>query len=335
MGGGNIKFNKLFLCLVAFLFLISVTASFALDDNATDVSLNDDNVEVSDSNDVLTSTNDDIVSVDYSYIAEINSSSIHPGKVTKRYNGGIEYSATFLDENGTPMKDTIVYCGVDGIAYGVDATTNDKGVAFFLLPLQKGAHQLSLTEAVTPAIKVVDVNVFDVLTGGKDYNLYFNSGKYYTLRVFGDDGKPVKANQKVTFTINAKKTTVKTDSKGYAKLKISFQPGTYLVTATYKNFVVANKIIVKPTIIPLTQFGAKKLSKTFKYKVKLLNNKGKILKYKKVKVKFNKKTYTAKTDKKGIATFTLKTPLKTGKYNVVSTYGKAKATAQFTRYVIR
>lgn len=59
------------------------------------------------------------------------------------------------------------------------------------------------------------------------------------------------------------------------------------------------------------------------------------LKYKKVKVKFNKKTYTAKTDKKGIATFTLKTPLKTGKYNVVSSYGKAKATAQFTRYVIR
>lgn len=321
--------------MVAFLFLISISASFALDGNATEMSLNDDAITVSDSNDVLKSTEEDTVSVDYSDIADINSSSIQPGKVTKRYNGGIEYSATFLDENGAPMKDTIVYCGVDGISYGVNATTNDKGVAFFLLPAQKGTHQLYLLDVVTPAVKVVDVNVFDVLTGGKNLNVYFNSGKYYTVRVFGDDGKPVKANQKVTFTINAKKTTVKTDSKGYAKLKVSFQPGPYLITATYKNFMVANKIIVKPTIIPLTQFGAKKLSKTFKYRVKLLDNKGKILKYKKVKVKFNKKTYTAKTDKKGIATFTLKTPLKTGKYNVVSSYGKAKATAQFTRYVIR
>lgn len=118
-------------------------------------------------------------------------------------------------------------------------------------------------------------------------------------------------------------------------MKIDFQAGTYLVTAQYKNFLVANKIIVKLTVIPLTQFGAKKLSKTFKFKVKLLNNKGKILKNKKVKVKFNKKTYAAKTNKKGIATFTLKTPLKNGKFNVVSSYGKAKATSQFIKYSVR
>ena len=47
------------------------------------------------------------------------------------------------------------------------------------------------------------------------------------------------------------------------------------------------------------------------------------------------KTYTAKTNKKGIATFTLKTPLKSGKFNVVASYGKAKATAQLIRYYYR
>ena len=108
-----------------------------------------------------------------------------------------------------------------------------------------------------------------------------------------------------------------------------------MVTAQYKDFMVINKVIVKPTLIPLTQFGAKKLSKTFKFKVKLLDNKGKVSKNKKVKVKFNKKTYTAKTNKKGIATFTLKTPLKSGKFNVVASYGKAKATAQLIRYYYR
>ena len=95
--------------MVAFLFLLTISASFALDDNATDVSLNEGAMEVSDTNNVLKITEEDTVSVDYSDIADINSSSIQPGKVTKRYNGGIEYSATYLDENGAPIKDTIVY----------------------------------------------------------------------------------------------------------------------------------------------------------------------------------------------------------------------------------
>jgi len=316
------------------LFLISISSSFAADVNSTDLSLNDGSFEISDVQDTLKSTNDDVVSADYSGSSDINSSAIQPGKVTKRYNGGIEYSATFLDDKGNPLKDTIVYCGVDGIRYGVNTTTDSKGEALFLLPVQNGDHQLYLMNVVNPDIKIVDVKVFDVLTGGKDYNIYFNSGKYYTLRVFGDDGKPVKANQKVTFTINNKKTTIKTDKNGFAKLKLNFQPGAYLISATYKNFFVANKVIVKPTLIPLTQFGAKKLSKTFKYKVKLLNNKGKILKNKYVKVKFDKKSYSAKTDKKGIATFTLKTPSKAGKFNVVASYGAAKATAQLVRYYV-
>lgn len=264
-----------------------------------------------------------------------NSTSIIPGKVTKRYNGVVEYSSTFFDEKGVPLKDTIVYCGVDSLLLGVNATTNSKGIALFLLPVQNGNHTLYLMNTVASDIVKDNINVFDVLSGNKDYNLYFGSGKSYTVRVYGDDGKPVKANEKVTFTVNLKKYTVKTDKNGYAKLKIDFQAGSYLVTAQYKDFLVANKIIVKQTLIPLTQFGAKKLSKTFKYKVKLLNNKGKILKNKNVKVKFNKKTYTAKTNNKGIATFTLKTPSTTGKFNVVASYGKAKATSQLIRYVVR
>ena len=314
-----------------FAVLLSVSVSFAADENSTDI--------ISDSVDdglISTSNGDDAaLSVDYSDAVNDNSTSIKTGNVTKRYSNGVEYSATFLDEDGTPLKDTIVYCGVDSLFVGVNATTDSNGVALFLLPLNKGSHTLYLMNIVTSDIKSDTINVFDVLTGNKDCKVYFNSGKSYTVRVYGDDGKPVKANQKVTFTVNFKKHTIKTDKNGYAKLKINFQPGSYLVTAQYKDFLVVNKVIVKPTLIPLTQFGAKKLSKTFKFKVKLLDNKGKISKNKKVKVKFNKKTYTAKTNKKGIATFTLKTPLKTGKFNVVASYGKAKATAQLIRYAVR
>jgi hypothetical protein len=318
--------------------LFSITASFAVDENSTQMAAdiqNEDIIQVENQNDVMKTSNQSALSVDYSDVVHDNSSFIVPGKVTKRYNGMIEYSATFLDSDKKPLQNTVVYCGIYSVLLGVNATTDSKGVALFLLPTQKGNHTLYLMNTVASDITSDTVYVFDVLTGNKNFNLYFNSGKSYTVRVYGDDGKPVKANQKVTFTVNFKKHTVKTDKNGYAKLKINFQPGSYLVTAQYKDYMVANKIIVKPTVIPLTQFGSKQLGKTFKYKVKLLNNKGKLFKNKNVKVKFNKKTYVSKTNKKGIATFTLKTPSNPGLYNIVSSYGKAKATAQLYRYVIR
>lgn len=307
----------------------------AAEDNSTNLTESDNVVEsqVSVSNEnVMSSGESDNLEFEMP-VSDSNHTTV-PGKITKRYVNGVEYSATFFDGEGNPLENTIVYCGVNSILYGVNATTGSDGKALFLLPLAKGNYTLYLVNPETGDLISDDINVFDVLTGGKNINVYFNSGKYYSVRVFGDDGNPVGANKKVTFTVNLKKYTVKTDKNGYAKLKLAFQPGTYLVTAQYGSFLVANKVIIKPTLIPLTQFGAKKLSKTFKYKVKLLNNKGKILKNKKIKVKFNKKTYIAKTNKKGIATFTLKTPTKAGKFNVVSTYGKAKATAQLIRYRI-
>lgn len=321
-----------------FSILISVSASFAVDENATDLAMDtqkEDIVKFSNQNEIVEASNESAVSADYSDNVNDNSSSIIPGNVVKRYNGAIEYYATFLDNESKPLKNTIVYCGVDSVLLGVNATTDSNGVALFLFPAKKGAHTLYLVNVVAPDVTSDKINVFDVLTGNKNYNLYFNSGKYYTVKVYGNDGKPVGANKKVTFTVNLKKHVVKTDKNGNAKLKINFQPGSYLVTAQYGYYIVANKIIVKPTLIPLTQFGAKKISKTFKYKVKLLNNNGKVFKNKKVKVKFNKKNYFAKTNKKGIATFTLKTPAKSGNYKLVASFGKAKATSLFQRYLIR
>lgn len=44
-----------------------------------------------------------------------DASSISTGKVTKRYVNVIEYTSTFYDENGNPLENTIVYCGVDNL----------------------------------------------------------------------------------------------------------------------------------------------------------------------------------------------------------------------------
>ena len=101
-----------------FSILISVSASFAADENATDLVMDtqkEDIVEFSNQNEIVDASDESAVSADYSDNVNDNSSSIIPGNVVKRYNGAIEYYATFLDNESKPLKNTIVYCGVDSV----------------------------------------------------------------------------------------------------------------------------------------------------------------------------------------------------------------------------
>ena len=52
-----------------------------------------------------------------------------------------------------------------------------------------------------------------------------------------------------------------------------------------------------------------------------MNTKGKILKGKKISFKIKNKTYKAKTNKKGVATATIKNLKKPGKFTITSSYG--------------
>ena len=122
--------------------------------------------------------------------------------------------------------------------------------------------------------------------------------------------------------------TVPTDVDGYASYKISQKPGKYTITVEYNGFNVSNKVTVKTTIV--TKNKSVKKGKTFKFTAKILSSKGKILKNKQVKFKFNGKTYKIKTDKNGIATLKVTKKLKVGKYTVKTTYGKLTVSNKIT-----
>ena len=155
------------------------------------------------------------------------------------------------------------------------------------------------------------------ITGNKAYTVYYGNTVTYKVKIL-DANKKAAAGKSVTFKIKGKSKTVKTDKNGYASYKVKLAAGSYTITATCGLHKVSNKITFKPTVI--AKSVSKKKAKTIKYTVKVLNNKGKILKNKKVTFKVKNKKYTAKTNKKGIATLTLKN-LKVGKYAVSSTYG--------------
>lgn len=325
--------NKILILLIAFALVLSVNSAFALDDVEDNLTA-DSETEIVDelsSQDIL-AADENADEVSASSDAEILADEpvYVTGKVTNRYYDGVIYTATFYDNSGNILKEAPVFCGVNNPDYGYNLDTDSNGIVKIPLTLSNGNYKLYLASAYNYDTPVIDnIKVFNVITGNKNIKMYYDDGTTYKVRVFDDNGNPVKAGQTVTFAIGKKLYYKKTDKNGFAKLKIPSTPGSYAIGAKYKDYVVANTLLVKPVLKPLTSFSGKKVKKTIKYKVKLL---GKNHKNKKITVKFNKKTYKAKTNKKGVATFIFKTPKKVGFYKVVTSYKKTKITSVYTKY---
>ena len=142
----------------------------------------------------------------------------------------------------------------------------------------------------------------------------YNVAKKLVITLKDANGK-VLANKKVTVKVGTISKTLKTNSKGQVSVAVNtLVPKTYTATIKfagdndYKASSLSAKVTVKKAAPKLT--AAKK---TFKVKAKtkkvtatLKNNKGKVLKKVKLTLKIGKKTYTAKTNSKGVATFKVK-----------------------------
>lgn len=149
-----------------------------------------------------------------------------------------------------------------------------------------------------------------------DLTKYYADTITYKVNVYDLFGKVV--GKTVQFKINTKNYNVKTDKNGVAKLKLNLKPGTYTVKTVYDNIVKTNKITVKKTII--TKNIVMKYKKPSKFKVKLLNSKGKVYKKQSVKITLKNKVYKVKTNNKGVATLKLPKTLKKGTYKIKTTY---------------
>ena len=241
----------------------------------------------------------------------------------------------------TDKKDGEVYVTVDGNEYV--GKVNPDGTATITIPdLKEGKY----TERVyyrnndsgekyhsyDEVSFTVAPNLADIIHD----NAYvdYSSNYAYKARIIGVDGKAVDAG--VIVTVNGK--TYKTDSNGYITIKIgkSYAPGKYKITLSYKGVTSSKTITVKKILKVKTVKKSNKkivlratlkLSKANEYVNKKDYNKKSALKNKKITVKFNGKTYKIKTNKKGIAKFTINkkmlNKLKSGKkYKVVFKYGK-------------
>ena len=146
------------------------------------------------------------------------------------------------------------------------------------------------------------------------------SGKVtFKVRVIGSNGRVVGKNEIVVMKLAGKTYNVKTDKRGYASKTFSLLPGKYSITTSYKGFSVKNSIVIKNVL--KVKSVTKKKAKKIKYSASLKTSRGKSISGKKITFKVKGKTYKIKTNKKGIATVSLKN-LKAGKYKISITYLK-------------
>ena len=150
----------------------------------------------------------------------------------------------------------------------------------------------------------------------------YKTSKKMTITLYDEDDKPV-ANRKISIKLNGKNYSAKTNKNGLASFTVpnNLAPKTYYATlkfagdSSYFASSYSVKVVVKKATPKLT---AK--AKTFKVKAKkkytatLKTDKNVVMKNVKVSITVGKKTYSAKTNSKGVVTLTLSKLSKKGKY---------------------
>ena len=187
------------------------------------------------------------------------------------------------------------------------------------------------------------LNISDLLNGTFSFGNGTNSSFDFSsiMKIFGETKETINAtDMEKIYTTNTKfSATVMKDNKtlesgsviftvdnkeyvghiqnGTATVTIpNLKPGDHYIFSEYADVLAKNVITVKQATPKLTAKNKafKVKAKNKKYTITLKTNENKVLKNTKVTIKVKGKTYSAKTNSKGQATFNLKKLTKTGKF---------------------
>jgi len=194
-----------------------------------------------------------------------------------------------------------------------------------------GTFSKTFIVTVNPWVPVI-VQTATKITSSKLTTTYNVAGKV-TFTLKDEDGRVI-SGERVTVNFNGKTYNKVTDSKGQVSVDIpsGLAPKTYNAyikfegDESFKASSASAKVVVSKATPKITAKAKtfKKSVKTKKYTITLKNNLNKVMKNTKVTIKVNKKTYTAKTNSKGVATFKITKLAKKGKYTATVKYAGNK-----------
>ena len=147
-----------------------------------------------------------------------------------------------------------------------------------------------------------------------DISMYYNDGSNYRVSLLNNTS-PVKG-AKIIISIAGVNYTKVTNKDGVVSFPINnLKSGTYTVSAYYANESITTKLKILPVIV--TKDLKINYANVAKFTAKFLNKQGKALINTHVSFKIDSKTYKVKTNKKGMATLSIK-KLKSGKHIIYS-----------------
>ena len=248
--------------------------------------------------------------------------------VTMYYEDGQKLSATLTDQNKKPIGNAKLKVSINGGTY--TTTTNKNGIGQLNLHLKSRTYSVVTTFDGTGIYEKASakstVTIKSTIKCG-DFTKYYKNTAPYSATFYDTKGNVLK-NTQVSFQINSKTYSTKTDSNGIAKLNINLKPGTFSITPinpktseqVTKSLTVKSLIETKDLIMNESDGS--------KFYVKILDNNGKASTNKKVTLKVNGKTYTGSTDKGGQVKLGIN--LKAGEYAITTEYDDLKVNNRIT-----
>ena len=254
------------------------------------------------------------------------------------------YKVTLTSAHGGSVKDCKVYFSYAG--KNATAKTDANGKASIVIPLlAKGTYKVTYTfkgnggfysssSSGTICIK----EAANKLTAS-DLKMNYNDGSKFSVKLSDNNGK-VLSGKTITFKLDGKTYTAKTNSKGIAELAVgNLKPGTYQIKYMYSklgasdyNYDYKNIVINKISAKVIAKDLVMKYKDGSVFKATLKDAAGKVLNGVVIKFTVDGKTYSQKTDSKGIAK--LKITLPVGYYSIKSAVASGNYKGSLTKHIL-
>ncbi|MDL2271291.1 hypothetical protein LJC03_05765 [Methanobrevibacter sp. OttesenSCG-928-I08] len=248
---------------------------------------------------------------------------INLNQTTFLYSSNQNFTLNLVDKNGKPLENTQVYIKLNNNVYY--ATTNNNGVASFILGLDIGKYEITYGYSGNSGYSSVEgksnIDIINSTTSieANDLNMTYNDGSSFNV-ILSDVNGSLLANKNVSFILNGQTYNKLTDENGIATITINLYPGTYTITYSYStegktdynkgsNIITVSKIKLELTGNDLVMWPGDDSSVYVK-----LTQKGSPVANQEIIFTVNGKEYTRVTNASGIAS--IKINLGVGFYEI-------------------